>query len=356
MARWVASGAASGGGASVADPVGSGGADTGIIVDALTAAATAGRGFVQLGEGIYSVDPNEVQIPSKTTLNGLGRGTTVLSLTGNGVLVDMSGTAVGDKVEFPSLRNVSLIGNDHTGTLIRSYHVTGQRLYDVDGFGIGGAFIDLANAWDTLWDGYIFADWCGATDGSVPAIWIRNNATASGFGYAGDTGSEVTNMIKCTGMLRIEAFCQAMRIERGPSNAQNPYGIHFADIKLETHRVTDSKHFLWVDGIRDIAIDSIECAAIGFNAGSSSPIATINWGPQALSRIGQARFFSSGAYLYYGLQMYHGVGAHFLGPVLFDGTPGGGAVRWDSTSAIRTNGIVATAGSAENGTRPAAPA
>jgi len=345
----------------VSPPNGSGANDTGKIVDALTAAANKGYGRVSLQDGVYSVAPDQIKLPTKTQLLGMGDALTEVRREGDGCLIDVSGTSYTAKTGRTLVGDMYLNGKngaavDTDGPLYRGYHVFEAHVKDLRGKFSLGAFIDLANAWDCAWKGYIFNEWCGTKpDGTQAAVAIRSHNATSGFGFG---NTDVTNMIKLLGHLRTENFRRGLVVERGGPDTGDLYGIHLPDLKFETSIVKN--HFLRAVNVNDIRIDYCDITGNAKDAGvSGSGITPIFWSPLAQGVLEQVRAYTPAANIFFNLiQSFHGSNGR-MGNIRFDGPGGpssGFVMDWQSATAIDVGVISSQVGLAEDGgTRPPLP-
>lgn len=273
-------------------PDGSGGLDTGKLVDALTRAANAGgRAWVQMQPGIYSVDPDAVAVPDGTTLAGMGIGGTQIEKTGNGCLIDMSGTSSTRKQRC-QIRDVRLVGRVgagtmRTGPLIRQAWTSQSHIQNVECAFNDDTVLDMTSVWDTNVDNF-FADWSGSLDGTNPAIWVKNSDAAHTEAVA------QTNMVRFQST-RIESFRKALRVERGAGSAVDPYGIFFYGIKMETSFVRSE--IVRVSNVRHISMHDVEITGNAFDAGVSTAVVGIFWSPLERSLLDGVRLHQPGNFI-----------------------------------------------------------
>jgi len=261
--------------------------DTAAVQGALNALATFGGGTVVIPAGTCVLTPTgspalALSIPSNTRLAGAGRTATILKKAANGTLISMSGPSSdltgATHCRFSSLENLTLHGNSLTGLLVQAYYADNLVFRDVRWLNNADVCLDTAEFWDNrfyncLWDS------CGSAsaNATVPNVWLRSSAAASGFGYSTD----VLNQAYFQGC-RFENFTTgAVRIERGPGGGiSQPNGVYFVECKFETSSLNGSSHLFVDTPCRDINLKACYFYSGGFHSGYSTAQDVISFSPQ----------------------------------------------------------------------------
>lgn len=332
----------------VAAPVGTGGADTGKIADAIAAAKSAGgRQFIQLQPGVYSVDPNSLTLDfNNVVFSGYGAGVTEVQKTGNGDLLLIKAASDAGVVQRAQVRDLRMVGNDHTGALIKSVYGSQCHIKGFEGYGNLDRTIDLVRPWDTVLDD-VFLDHCGSTDGTLRPLTIRNSSAASGFGFSAGQA----NMVYSRG-LRIESCRSAIQVVRGTGSSNDPYGIYFNGIKVETYFL-HTQAVIDIVNVRGVSIRDLDLSLLGKDASTTSVVG-INWAPLYRSKLDGVRINMVDTMVYRGIDSFiPGSGSHEIANVSGEGgTPGDCLINHNNTNSADIRGVTNQFGTLHGGTPP----
>lgn len=261
--------------------------------EAALAVSNAGHGVVSIPEGTFTITPVSSTSAGIVLNNGTsgyygvrfigaGEDATMIQRTAAGPIFSMSGPATDTTgvthCRWCSLENLTLNGENFTGTLIQTYYADNLEFRDVQFENSNGAGLDTAECWDSryyncLWDN------CGSTTANTvaPALWLRNTAASSGFGFSGDT----VNNIYFFGCRWEQCLSGSIRVERGVgTNTGQPYSLYFVSGKTETAVVNGNASIFVDTTARDIHFENFHCFQGGFQAGYSTAQDVITFGPQ----------------------------------------------------------------------------
>lgn len=331
-----------------AAPIGSGGLDTATIADAISAASAAGgKQCIQLQPGIYSVDPDQLTVTFDNLLiAGMGAGVTQIEKTGNGDLLLIQPTGLdGSVIQRVQTRDLRLDGNDFTGALIRSRYGSQCHVKGVEFASNNDVAYDIVRGWDTLVDD-VFFDFCGKTDGTVPALWIRNSAAASGAGFSAGQ----TNMITVRGG-RIESCRRALNIERGTGSSIDPYGIYFHGLKCETSFARGSEH-IKVSNVRHITFRDLDVTINALDSGASA-IEIIDFAPLRQAIISGARFRPAASTVTKCIDLWlPSTGTYEVVAQCENAAPTTAVVNWNNQNMPQILAVTAETGTVHGGSTP----
>jgi len=215
----------------VAAATGTAATDTANIQVALSQASTNNGAKVVLQAGSYLINAS-LNVPSRTTLVGAGRDSTILTKTGNFALLTFYGTGTGtaNHCTYSGCCDLTLDGNggSYTGQLLDTCYadnIIATRLKLVSN---ADTAIDMTELWDSHFDD-IAIDSCQSTVN--PNIWVRSSRATSGFGLSTDS----TNIIRFSN-IRCESWkAGAIKLERGVGATQNPNNIWITKFKTESY-------------------------------------------------------------------------------------------------------------------------
>lgn len=329
-------------------PAGSGGLDTGKIMDAIVAARNAGgRQCVQLQPGVYSVDPGNLTLDFNNVLfTGMGAGVTQIDKTGDGDLITIKAADDSGVVQRAQLRDMRLTGNNRTGALVKSVYGSQCHLKGVEGYGNLDRAFDLIRPWDTVLDD-CFLDHCGPVDGSVPPFSIRNSGAASGFGSS--TGQ--ANMVYVRAM-RIESCARAFEVIRGTGSTNDPYGVYFHGFKFESYFLNNQR-VIDVVNVRAVSLRDFDMSLLGKNA-STSAVLGINWAPLFRSKLDGIRFNVVDLMMNRGVDIFlPGSGSHEIANVECEGgSPFAALLNWNNANKVDARGLSTVFGTLHSGSTP----
>lgn len=333
--------------------------DATAVQAAISAASSAGGGTVLIAGRALIASGTTITVPSNVILRGTGWEASWLRHAPGATvpLLDLSGTATGGATHthHTGVSDMSLRGSTSTGTLLRAYYADRVRVTDVLFYDSAGIACDLVEMWDARFTRCAWNDvgGVGVTDSpnvnsAKPMVWIRNSATASGFG----NGTDNSNMIWFTdchwesnnngaGMLWIE---------RGHSaNASNPNGIFLTHCKFEHHKV---RNILVAVGDDSSLVHFSDCDVVAaeFDTGITTPVDAMLIGGVSNISVEKIRFVGGG-----GVQsMANGVnwfgqsgGAYRLGLISHEGqNPTNAVVQFGGMFGKWEQGVVASSSGA----------
>jgi len=257
--------------------------DQAAIQAAINAASAAGGGEVYLPPGTYAVTPVSgvcLTLPSNVRLTGDGRRVSQIRKNGNGILIDMSGPSTDPSGathnRYAGIQAITLNGNNQTGAVLRTYYSDNNMFREVFFTSNNDVLIDAVEFWDSRFYNCQFESSFGAADSVTPAVWLRNSAAASGFGFSADTTNQIV-FDSC----RWENFSNgALRIEQGTGNTNNPNGIYITNCKMESSLLRGGSHLFVHDSAKAIWVNNLYCYAGNFFSGYSTPQTIITWSAQ----------------------------------------------------------------------------
>lgn len=252
--------------------------DTAAIQAALTAAGAAGGGTVFLPEGIYFVTPPSLTVPALTvptnvTIQGNGPGGTVISKRANGIALDFSGSATMVHNINQGLRDIRFAGNSHTGAMIRLWYVNFLDFRNVQVYNNSDVAFSFLECWDSRFYN-LYCGSCGSTTSALPNLLFQNSVAASGFGFSGDNNNQLFFY-----SVDLESFYSgAISIIQGVSNSNNPNGIVFDDLKMESGNIGFNTPVFQTDTTcLNIRLSNVYMFIGGYNGGYSTPTIGINF-------------------------------------------------------------------------------
>lgn len=283
--------------------------DQAAIQSAITAAGAAGGGEVYFPPGTYAVTPVSgvcLTVPSNVRIVGDGRRVSQIRRNGNGVLIDMSGPSTDPSGathnRYGGIQAITLNGNNQTGAVLRMYYADNHIFREVFFTSNNDVLIDTVEFWDSRFYNCQFESSFGNADSITPAVWLRNSAASSGFGFSGDTVNQIV-FDAC----RWENFSNgALRIEQGTGSTNNPNGIYILNCKMESSLLRGGSHLFVHDSAKGVWVNNLYCYSGNFYAGYSTPQNVITWSAQlsglhdVLISNGSIATISSGVLLFSG--------------------------------------------------------
>jgi len=267
--------------------------DTAAIQAAINAVQAQGGGTLFFPSATYAVTP----VSSTSAALVLNNGTTGyqgVRLTGsseqgatlkrlaNGPIITMSGpssdTTGVTHCRYCTIENLDLNGNNLTGTLVQTYYADTLLFKNVHYVNSNDVGHDCAEFWDSRFENVLW-DTVGSTTANTtaPALWLRNTAASSGFGYSAGT----TNNIYFFGCRWEQYKTGAVRIERGVgTNSGQPYSLYFVSSKLETANLNGLATFFCDTTARDVHVINCHAYVGGFYTGYSTAQDVFTFGPQ----------------------------------------------------------------------------
>lgn len=276
----------------LADPTGV--TDSTAAFDAAAlAVSNAGGGVVAIPAGTFKITPvssssagivfnNGASGYYGVRLVGAGQNATTLTRASNGPIITMSGPASDTTgvthCRYCTLENLTLSGNGLTGALLQTYYADTLAFHDVHFENSNDVGQDVAEYWDSRYYNCLW-DTCGSTTPNTvaPALWLRNSAATTGFGYS--TGT--VNNLYFFGCRWEQSKSGSIRIERGlGANTGQPYSIYFVSSKIETVNVNGGASMFVDTTARDIRVENMHLYQGGFYTGYSTAQDGITFGPQ----------------------------------------------------------------------------
>lgn len=269
-----------------ADPTGVADSTTDINA-AITAAHAAGGGVVYFPAGTYKIIPTgspayglNLSGMKGIRLVGVSATASVIKKAGNGVLVNLSGTATGanNHLSFCSVENLGFDGGTtFTGQIFQCYYCDDVTFRDVNINNNPDVILGTAEMWDSRFYNVVFGGSGSTTaNASTPNILLQNSAASSGFGLSTDS----SNQIYFHGC-RWEAFhTGAIWIQEGPGNVGGPNDIFLTDCKMETSVVNGGPHILVDSHTRAVHIKHLYAYSGGFSSGYSTAQDVITYSAQ----------------------------------------------------------------------------
>jgi Pectate lyase superfamily protein len=256
--------------------------DTAAIQAAINALTTGGTVFFPAG--IYMISSALTFPVDGITLEGVGADFwtgmqgTVLKKSANIHLVDASGTATGinNHRHGCRLRNMTLHGNSMTGLLLRLYYCDLMVIDTVYFYANNDMAIETAECYDSYFQN-CYWQFCGDTGAVNPAVYLKNSAAPSGFGYS----TSNTNMIWFVNCHWESFYAGALWIDAGSSNTNNPNGIYLINCKMESAFCTGQPFLSMTGYCFNVQAKHLYIAGTGFNAGYSTPGPAIGFYPNA---------------------------------------------------------------------------
>jgi len=260
--------------------------DTAAIAAAALAVHNAGGGTVYFPAGTYM--SNTITFNNGTTgyfgvnFEGDGTNCSTIKKIGNGDLLVMSGPATdttgATHCRQCSIHNMRLHGNSKTGTLLKLYYADNlffMNLYMTNNLDI---CVDTTECWDSRFYNPICVTNGSATaNAATPNFYLRNSATASGFGHSADSVNQV-HIVNA----RFEDFTTgAIWIQQGVSNTSSPNGFFFVNIKMEAHSINGGPHLLVDNHCTGAYVENVYVYSGGFAPGYSTAQDAITWGGSA---------------------------------------------------------------------------
>lgn len=258
--------------------------DTTAVQNAINACSAAGGGTVAFPTGTYAITPTSnpaLTVPSNVLMVGANRKATVLRKNGPGIMISMSGPSTdptgATHTRYSGIQGMSLNGNSQPGNILRAYYADNLVFREVYFTSNADVAVDGVEFWDTRFYNCVFESIGGAADSITPAVWLRNSAAASGFGFSGDN----INQIYFHGC-RWENFNNgALRVEQGVNNSNAPNGIYLTDNKMESSAMRGGAHLYVHSSARHVYVNHLYAFAGNFYAGYSTPQNVIVWSAQA---------------------------------------------------------------------------
>lgn len=260
--------------------------DTTAITNAVNAVQAAGGGVVYFPAGTYMT--NAITFNNGTTgyfgvrLEGDGTNCSTLKKIGNGDLLVMSG-AVTDTTGAThcrqcSINNMRLDGNSKTGTLLKLYYADNLYFMNVYMTNNLDICVDTTECWDSRFYNPICVSNGSATaNASTPNFYLRNSATASGFGHSTDSVNQI-HIVNA----RFENFTTgAIWIQQGVSNSASPNGFFITHIKMESSAINGGPHLLLDNHVTGAYVSKVYIYSGGFTGGYSTAQDAITWGGSA---------------------------------------------------------------------------
>jgi len=267
--------------------------DTAAIQAAINAVQTGGGGTLFFPTATYGVTPvsstsaalvlnNGTAGYQRVRLVGNAEDGAMIKRLANGPIITMSGPSTDTTgvthCRNCSIENLTLNGNNLTGTLIQAYYADDLFFQNVHFENSADVTFDCAEFWDSrfyncLWDS------CGSATANTtaPMLWLRNSAATSGFGYSSGT----VNNIYFDGCRWEQYKTGAVRIERGlGTNIGQPYSLYFVSSKMETAVVNGGATFFCDTTARDIQVINCHAYQGGFTGGYSTAQDVFTFGPQ----------------------------------------------------------------------------
>lgn len=288
--------------------------DTAAVQSAINACSSAGGGEVFFPTGTYLLTPTTspaITVPSYVRLAGSDRRATTLKKNAAGVLISMSGpstdTTGATHVKYSGIENLEINGNSLTGLLLELYYADNLYFSNMYTYGNWDICVDTTEFWDSRFINCTWEASGGQTaNASMPNVYLRNSAAASGFGYSGDNVNQI-HFIGC----RWEAFYTgALWLTQGVAATNNPNGIYITDCKMESSDVNGGPFFKADSSCAHIVVNGVYCYSGGFFPGYSTAQTVINFaaaksslsdifigsGSSATVRIGVDLFVASNNY------------------------------------------------------------
>lgn len=275
-----------------ADPTGV--ADsTAAIQSAINAVQVLGGGVVYFPAGLYKVTPVSSTSAALVLNDGATTGYQNIRLVGAsegvtlkrsaaGPIITMSGvtsdTTGVTHCRYCSLEDITLNGNNLTGTLIQAYYADDLFFSNAHFTSSNDVLFDCAEFWDSrfincLWD----SSGSLTANTTAPMLWLRNSAASSGFGYSSGT----TNNIYLWGCRWEQYKTGAVRIERGPGiNIGQPYSLYFSSSKFETAVLNGGNTFFCDVTARDIHVHEAHTYVGGFYSSYATAQDVYSFAPQ----------------------------------------------------------------------------
>lgn len=272
---------------------GTGGLESGAaIANLLSAWASTKKTLYWPGEGSYLIPSNTFSVPAYgLSMRGDGLDT-VITKSGNGYLIDVSGADAATRRDGVTIRDLTLYAGTTTGSLLRAYYTTmlylNRILFSGDPAG-NGCGIDAVQWWDSLVE-KVDMENVGST--TEPGIKIRSSAAASGFGYSTDN-SNALRFVAC----RVEGFrAGAISVTEGHATGTNSHDISFTGLKCETGTARGA--YLVVDSAcNNINVAQAYLFCGGFDSGYTTKFPVVDFAPYNGSTLRDVFIGASGDYL-----------------------------------------------------------
>lgn len=253
--------------------------DTVAIQNAINACSTAGGGVVYFPEGTYKCTPSgspaialSMSGMQGVRLVGAGALKSVLLKNGTGSLLSMSGpstdTTGATHCKYCSISDLQLNGNANTGTMLLTYYADNLYFENARFYNNYDVGQDTAEFWDSKYYNCVWEDngSVSTPSATMPNVWLRGSAAASGFGYTTDNVDNIS-FANC----RWEDFRNgAVRIEQGVAALNNPNSIMFTNVKMESSFLNGGVHFYTDATSRGIFLTNGYFFSGGFEAGFST--------------------------------------------------------------------------------------
>lgn len=262
--------------------------DTTAIQNALNALFAAGGGVLYFPPGVYMT--NTITWNNGTTgyngirLMGDARKPSTIKKIANGVLFAVGGPATDTTGATHcvncSFENIRLDGNAKTGSLLQLYYADNLDFFNCYLTNNLDICIDTTEFWDSRFYNLVCVSNGSATaNAQTPNIWLRDSATASGFGHSTDNVNQI-HFVNC----RCEDFrTGAVWITQGTSNSSNPNGIYLHNFKMESNAINGGPHLLVDNHCIGVYVSNVYVYSGGFTGGYSTAQDAITWGGSANS-------------------------------------------------------------------------
>lgn len=267
--------------------------DTVAIQNSINYVQSIGGGVLYFPPATYAVTPVSSTSAALVMNNGTvgyqrvrlvasAQDGSILKRLSNGPIITMSGPSTDTTgvthCRMCSLENITLNGNLLTGALVQLYYADTLYFNNVHVENSNDVGMDTAEFWDSRFYNVLF-DTTGSptANTTAPALWLRNSAATSGFGYSSGT----VNNIYLFGCRWEQAKSGSVRIERGlGTNIGQPYSLYFVNSKIETVNVNGGASFFCDVTARDIQVENMHAYQGGFWAGYSTAQDVFTFGPQ----------------------------------------------------------------------------
>ena len=226
----------------------------GIVDDtAAFASALATGKSLRVPPGVYLLNPDALAFQANgQTIFGSGRGSTILRKRGSGVLLNGSGASTSARRSYCGLSDITLSGDDHTGSLLKldySDHFRGRDVYFFDN---PDHTMEVTEGWDNYFFGCEW-EWCGGTTDGTQCVILSNSA--------GDSTNQ-QYFIGC----RWESFGYGFLKMDG--SARNLHSVYLTNCHVETHRGIDGSFWMTMSGdTRNVRIANSYFALTGVTSG-----------------------------------------------------------------------------------------
>jgi hypothetical protein len=234
--------------------------------------ADAGSGVVMLAPIPYLIS-NPILLPSKVTLQGAGKQSTILLAEADITVLDIKGTAggvngpggIGGHVASPQVKDLAIQGNNAawtTAPMVRMAYVHTAKFENVNfQFKNGIALYIQCEVWDSTWEECRW-DNSGGTNTGKPMMLVQSaDGTAfPGFGSSTDATNDL-RFIHCT----FEGFKDGAFWATGGQAGANPMGNFYFDLCKADQNQTCLGDWFRFEGMDGVALNNFDLSS--FQAG-----------------------------------------------------------------------------------------